>query len=251
MTAAQFVAALELPAAARVDQRVPKALLLEHGAATAGDKRLIQEAIEQIRWLAALKPTTIGVPAYRDDVREYLEVAVVSMELRSGAKASRLSELIHRAVPYPVVLVATSDECTVVSFAHKRWSQGEVGATVLDGESVFADIRDEAGKAELAFSAALPVSRQPVLHLRALYQGWMDATVALLAARLTGAFTLFETPDRAAARLEALRECARLDAEVSRLRSAASKEKQLARQVELNLRLKTLQQERADAQSRM
>ena len=251
MTATQVVAALELPAAARVDQRVPKSLLLEHGATTAADKRLIQDGVEEIRWLAALKPTTVGVPAYRDDNREYLEVAILSTKFRSGAKASRLAELIHRAVPYPVLLVATVGERVAVSLAHKRWSQGEVGATVLDGELVLANIGDAPQMATMAFAAALPLSRQPNLHLRALYQGWMDTTVALLAASVTGAFIVLETPERAAARLEALRACARLDVEMARLRSAAAKEKQLARQVELNLKLKSLQRERAEAQARM
>jgi hypothetical protein len=61
------------PDSARVDQRVPKKLLLENGAPTASDKRLITDAIEDIQWLAALKPNTIGVPEYRDTQREYLE----------------------------------------------------------------------------------------------------------------------------------------------------------------------------------
>ena len=74
-----LLAALDLPASSRVDQRVPKKLLLENGAPTAADKRLINDGIEELLWLAALKPTTIGVPEYRDDVREYLEIAVLRL----------------------------------------------------------------------------------------------------------------------------------------------------------------------------
>ena len=59
-----LLAALDLPASSRVDQRVPKKLLLENGAPTAADKRLINDGIEELLWLAALKPTTIGVPEY-------------------------------------------------------------------------------------------------------------------------------------------------------------------------------------------
>jgi hypothetical protein len=72
MTPADLIAALDLPAAARVDQRVPKKLLLENGAPTATDKRAIADGVEELIWLAALKPTTIGVAAYRDEAREYL-----------------------------------------------------------------------------------------------------------------------------------------------------------------------------------
>jgi len=140
MNAAEVIATLDLPGSARVDQRVPKKLVVENGAPTASDRRRINEGIEEIRWLAALKPTTIGVPEYRDTVREYLEIAVISVELRLGAKVGRLAELIHRAVPYPVFLVTVKDDDLEVSLAHKRRSLGESGETVLDGELVVVDL---------------------------------------------------------------------------------------------------------------
>src|SRR5450759_1715232 len=132
MNVAALLAALDLPAGSRVDQCVPKKLLLENGAPTAADKRYINEGIEELLWLAALKPTTIGVPEYRDDVREYLEIAVLSLSLRPDAKEGRLVELIHRAIPYPLLLVAKQSDNVTLSLAHKRWSQGEAGKTVLD-----------------------------------------------------------------------------------------------------------------------
>lgn len=252
MNVADLIAALDLPAGANVDQRVPKKLLVEHGAPTAADRRRITDGIEEVHWLAALKPTTIGVPVFRDDVREYLEIAVLSAALRADAKAGRLTELIHRAVPYPVFLIYTHGECVALSLAHKRWSQGEAGATVLDGELVFAELsvgdRDGFGQ---AFLASLALARQPRTHLFALYQGWMDTLVALLAARVTGAFVTSESPKEAATRREALRECARLDAEIARLRAAAAKEKQVARQVELNLELKRVERQRSAVRQRL
>ena len=56
-----LVAALELPASCRVDQRIPKKLLVENGAPTAADKRNITEGIEEFQWVASLKPSSIGV----------------------------------------------------------------------------------------------------------------------------------------------------------------------------------------------
>jgi Domain of unknown function (DUF4391) len=82
MSAAALIAALALPAEARVDKRVPKKLLVEQGAPTAADKRQIHDGIEELMWIAALKPTTIGVPEYRDEIREYLEIAILVADLR-------------------------------------------------------------------------------------------------------------------------------------------------------------------------
>ena len=90
--------------------------------------------------MAVLKPTTIGVAEYRDDAREYLEIAVLQVTLRPGAHADRIIELMHRAVPYPVFLISWKGETQGISLGHKRWSQGDAGKTVVDGEIVAAEL---------------------------------------------------------------------------------------------------------------
>ena len=57
-----LITALGIPPQALVEQRVPKKLLLESGMPTAADKRQIQDGIEEVVWVAALKATNIGVP---------------------------------------------------------------------------------------------------------------------------------------------------------------------------------------------
>ncbi|NCQ35062.1 DUF4391 domain-containing protein [bacterium] len=251
MMAAEVLAALDLPAAARVDRRVPKTTLVEHGAPTAADKRRIGDGIDQLVWVAALKPTTVGVAEYRDGVREYLEIAVLHLTLRAAAKVDRLVELLHRAVPYPVVAVAEQGDRAQLSLAHKRWSQGEAGKTVLDGEVVAVDPAEVDAPTRTAFLAALALGRQPRGTLFALYQGWMDTLLALHAARRTNAFAIPDAADARAARREALGECERLEAEIALLCAAAAKEKQIRKQVELNLELKRLEAARAAAVERL
>ena len=202
--------------------------------------------------MAALKPTTIGVPEFRDATREYLEIAVLRAVLRATAQTARLSELIHRAVPYPVLLIATQGDELTISLAHKRRSQGEAGATVIDGALVVANPA-AAFNADVAaaFVSEIAVARQPRADLFALYQGWMDTVVALLAAQVTGTFTVASSPEMAAARRTALAECERLEAQLTKLRAAAAKERQVARQVELNLEIKRAQAEHSAARAKL
>ncbi|MEO8316391.1 MAG: DUF4391 domain-containing protein [Pseudomonadota bacterium] len=245
-----LIDALDLPAGSRVDQRVPKKLLLENGAPTTADKRIISDGIEELLWLAALKPTTIGVPEYRDEVREYLEIAVLRVILRPVSKAKRLVELVHRAVPYPLVLLTEQGGRFGVSAAHKRWSQGETGTTVLDGDVVAAEWDAESdGERWPAFHDALALGKQPRTTLRALYQGWIDTLLALQAARVTGTFAVSVDAEHAAIRRDALQECLRLDGEIARLRATAAKEKQMSRRVELNLELKRVETAQAAARA--
>lgn len=240
------LSALALPPECRVDQRVPKKLLLEHGAPTSADKRLIKEAVEEIHWLAALKPSVIGVQAYQDELREYLEIAVLGLTLRGleskPAQALRLAERLHRAVPYPLLLIVQNGVELLVTLAHKRWAQNEAGKVVLEDELTTVTLVSEADPPQVleAFIHSLALTRQPQRHLKASYQGWIDACDALHASRRTGVYRLPANPEEAAARRAALLEFEKLEAEIERARNQAKKEKQLARQVELNLAVKAL-----------
>ena len=234
-----IIVALNLPPEARINQRVPKKLLVENGAPTAIDKRQIKEGVEELLWLAALKPTTIGVPEYCDDVREYLEIAVLSVILRPHAKTGRLAELIHRAIPYPLLLVAEQSDVLTVSLAHKRWSQGEVGKVVLDDTVTLCGLVRHATTS--AFLNSLTVARQPRTHLMDLYQGWINCLEALQAAKITGSFEMAISSEATAFRRDALVEYDRLKRQSTNLRAQAEHEPQINRRVELNLHIKQLE----------
>ena len=248
MTAFDPVAALALPAAAHVDRRVPKTLLIENGAATATDKRRIRGGVEEIRWLAVLKPTTVGVAAYRDAVREYLEIAVLTLTLRPGARTERLTELAHRAVPYPVLLFTGQEDSVRVSLAHKRWSEVEAGRTVLDGGIISAALGSD-GRDEMtdAFMCALALRSQPRTKLHALYQGWIDAVQALNAARVTGEFAMPASAAAAARRAAAIDAYRSLDTRIAKLHAEARRERQLSKRVAMNLELAELRKKRRTA----
>jgi hypothetical protein len=242
MTAAALIDELALPPDSRVDQRVPKKLLAEQGAPTPADKRAIQDGIEELFWVAALKPSTIGVPLYRDNVREYLEISVLTAVLRPSAKAGRLIELIHRAIPYPVALVTSHGSAVSFSVAHKRFSEGMKGQVVAE-DLLQTAVSHAAARtpAEADFLASLALALQPRSDLFAFYQGWCDRVAALEVSRLTGSFVLYPPSRRAAERPAALAEHARLQREIATLRGQASREKQLARRVELNVQVKQLE----------
>lgn len=233
-----FVNALGLPPGARVDARVPKKLLIEQRARTAADKRVIQDGIDEMQWFAACKPATIGVPTFADDTREYLEIAVIGCAFRFGAKSSRLIELIHRSIPYPVLLVTADDSGTAVSAAHKRHAQNEASRTVVDQVITARGLRaDAVDSAQASFLKSLALAQQPRTDLFALYAGWIARIEAINAARLTGAFAATDDQDAIDRRRGALDAHARLTKEIEGLRAKAKREKQLSRRVDLNLKI--------------
>ena len=234
----QLIAAFELPASCRVDQRVAKKLFLENGAPTTADKKAIQAGIEEVRWIATLKPATIGIAAFKDETRDYSEIALLTVRFRPEAKVPRLSELIHRAIPYPLVLLA--GEPAVLSLSHKRLSLGETGKVVLEGD-LHRSAPLAQGLAGLdTFLSELAVSRQGSTHCLALYQSWIDRLTALRAASVTGTYPADLPNPQACTVNDALNERDLLLRDIANLRTRAAKERQLSRRVELNLDIQRL-----------
>jgi hypothetical protein len=154
--------------------------------------------------------------------------------------------LIHRAIPYPVVLVTAQGDGVSLSLAHKRWSLGAAGEVVIEAVRRTAPCRPDTPSAhEAAFRSSLALSGLPTRDLYALYQGWLDRVAALEAATITGMFALPDTADRAAAQRDALAAHARIQRDLATLRAQATQEKQLNRRVELNLAITQLEAERA------
>jgi hypothetical protein len=252
VNAADVLAALALPPGAVVNRRVPKSLFSDNGAPTATDRRLIKEGIERLQWHAALKPGNVGVPEFRGSDSDYQEIAVVGLTLRPAAKVVRLVELAHRAIPYPLVLIVEQGDQVSMSVAHKRASLIDQESTVLDGDVVTGTVDEELRAEHVdAFSASLALSRQPHISLYNLYQGWVDALLALQAARITGTLEPSRDRNHATKRRDALRECALLESEITALRSTAANTKQIARRADLNLELQRLRAAHAAARSKL
>jgi len=245
MTLGGVIHALALPPETRVDQRIPKKMLLEKGASTASHKRQVQVGVEELRWVAALRPGNVGIPAYRDEQRAYLEIAVLTLVLRPEASTARLIELVHRAIPYPVLLVAAQEpDLLSLSLVHKRLSRSDADSQVLDGEMASTSLNEAMLSNHLA---SLALAERPQSDLLALYQGWCEWTEAARAARVTGRFALAATAEAALARRDALHRHDHLERQVAGLRAQAAREKQLNRRVELNLTIQRLSAELAEA----
>ncbi|BFV57934.1 DUF4391 domain-containing protein [Kitasatospora sp. CMC57] len=251
MSAKSVLTALGLPDECRVNMRVPKTQLVEHGDFAAADRRRIQDGVESLRWAAAIKPTAVGIPAFDapDGTRRVPELQVMTLELRPGVQEGRVNELIHRVFPYPVLLVTEQGDEVTVSLAMKRMSQTQADTTVIDGEMLSTGVGDS--DLEQQFLQALSLDRQPHTDLFAVYQGWVDCTVALRVARVTGTFRVAGSLEVVRERLNALAETSRLESELEHLRSQAQKERQMARQVRLNAEIRTVRAELRDAQAKL
>ncbi|WP_111745653.1 DUF4391 domain-containing protein [Salinisphaera orenii] len=235
---------LALPETAYLGKRVYKKLFFENADLTAADRRAFTDDIDTVTWQYTLKPATLNVNTYRDNERDYAELAVIEVSLRDPKRIARLAELINRAIPYPMLLILVHEDRITLSTAHKRASRAEAD-TVIAEDMQLTQWLDPAAlePVEQAFLNSLALPELPQTHYHALYSAWHQRLLALACARLSGTFHVPESAEARTRQREALAACHQLENDIASLRAEIKKETRFNRQVELNTRIKALEEE--------
>lgn len=199
---------------------------------TASDRKLIDTKLVRLDWLAWINPASTGIPSGAIDDLAIPTVNLMAARTRS-AMPPRLAEIIHRAIPVPVILLhqdETGGAGAVLSVAPKRAAEREAGRVVTT--AVFDT--GALSTADQSFIAELALSRLPDRDLVALYTGLIERVEALLVARaVKRPFRLPSGLDELNGWREALATAKELEAEIASLSAAIRKESRLAAKVEL------------------
>ena len=235
---------MAVPDSCFLGKRIFKRLFLENAKLTAADKKAFRDDIYTITWQYTLKPITIQILAYEDDQREYHEVAILQVDMKTFMRTNRIAEIIHRAIPYPLIVVFSFENSCALSVAHKRFSQAEKEAIVAD-EFHSTDWIDLANPSAVQkdFINSISVLDLPQTHFYAFYSAFVDRIIALECARLTGEYRIEPSGKVKSRRADRLTDCIALEMQIAELRTAIKKETQFNRKVELNIKMKKLEQE--------
>lgn len=235
---------MAIPEACYLGKRIYKKMFYDNAQFGVADKKAFREDIDIITWQYTLKPSTIPIKAYEDEYREYHEIAIIQVDLKTQNRTSRISETIHRAIPYPLVVVFAYKTMFTLSLAQKRFSQAEKGAVVAE-DFIITDWIDllEPTPLQQSFLSNMNIKDFPYTHFYAFYLAITERLVALDCARLTGVYHLESTENEQWSRRKQLSLCHELERKISEQRIAIRKEAQFNRQVELNSIMKKLEKE--------
>lgn len=224
-----LVAALALPPG-EAPRRVPKATLADH-VPTGADRKLIDGNLARLEWLAAINPASTGIPAGTAEGVTIDTVNLLAAQTR-GPMPPRLAEIIHRAIPKPVILIHRDEASTGVSISlgTKRAAERELGRVVTTALFDTGPLTER----ERMFIDSLALGALPTRDLGSLYVGLIERVEALSAARAgRRPFRLADGQAEQERWRAALADREALEAEVARLAAAARKEARLQVKVQL------------------
>lgn len=259
-----FLNNMAVPKACELNKPVFKKMFLDNGVLDATDKLCLKDDVEKVRWLYTLKPSTINIAAYKDEEREYPEIAILLIELSSSSRIKRIGSFIHRSIPYPLVLIFTGNVDGVshiaISLADKRINQADKEKWVIESniQTHWINLSEQI-RPESEFLASCSINALSFKDFWAFYKGLAARVIAINCAIHSGEFTLGENKsvrresgdEGFNSRLIMLRDIESLNAKKSGISNNLKKVKQMGKQVELNMQVKKINDEIALIKSKL
>jgi len=233
---------MTIPGTCRIGKRVFKKLFHENAKLSLTDKKALSEDVDTILWQYIFKSTTIPIMPYDDDQREYHEVALLQVNLKRLGKVNRLAEIIHKAIPYPLIVVFVSETICAISLAHKRFSQAERDSIVAEDfqTTCWIDLLNLTID-QVSFLESMNVTTWPFIHFFAFYRAAMNCVVALACAEHSGHYSLESANGHSLdEQIFMLKHIDELQQEKTGIQHKLKKEKNLGTQVQLNMQIKQI-----------
>lgn len=222
---------LNIPDSAIMRKTVYKKLFYENAALSKTDVNRIKDNIDKVDWLYSLRPDTVNVLPYQDDIREYSEIEVLLVELRKSSDIKRMAEIIMRAIPYPMLLIFRYENKVLYGVSHQRTSQTDISQNVIE-ELIVTDFVSLEEK-------VVDFKQYSYSNFYAMYCDLVDSII------LYNASLHFEIEkmDVAQAKYK-LERLQKYESEIEKLEMKIKKETQFNRKMEINMELVQTKQKR-------
>ncbi|MCY2687575.1 DUF4391 domain-containing protein [Salinimicrobium sp. TH3] len=236
---------LEIPAKAILNKRLTKAFFLQNFDLSAAEKKFLNQEVENLTWLASLRPNTVNIPAQQIETQTFEEIQIIVCQLRVDVKekSQKAVELVQKYLPYPVLLIVEDEHEFLFNSADKYINQNDIQKRTI--KSYFStpainqlyknDIVAELFK-------ALKFSELDKSNLQTTYNSYVEALIRYKAAQHTGRFER-KHHSRTSRDMEYLLEIEELEKTINVLVNRIQKESMINRKVELNVKLQQHRQQ--------
>lgn len=220
-----------------VGNTIFKRLFYENTDLPQADKKLFTDTINKITWLYCLKPETINIRPYKDDIRDYPEIEIIEVEISNDIKLRRITEIIMRTIPYPMLLIFKLEDKIQFYVAHQRIHQNDSSKNTIE-EFIATDWLNN----DSSLFEKLDVKQMRFTNFYALYSDIVDAISIYNVSRIIPSLPIL-TGEEARQLLTSIET---IEQEITSLKVKLKKETQFNRKMEINIAIKKLEKEEAN-----
>ncbi len=231
---------LNIPQSCKVGNTIFKKQFYDNADLSKADKDLFTDAVGKVTWQYCLKPETINIQSYKDEERDYPEIEVLEVTLSADTKIKRIAEIVMRAIPYPMILIFSSDDKFQLWAAQQRINQADSTKNTID-EFINTEWIDMEYLSAWDENFLNDIGIQNFSHAN-FYRLYLDFTDEIHLYNLQCRMKSVNLEMTAQQAKEQLNKLDRIDAQIADLRAQMKKETQFNRRVEINMEIKKLEE---------
>lgn len=230
---------LSLPSKCLLETRLTKAFFLKHFPLKSSEKKTLNQHILSMQWLASIRPTNSNILPLINETYAYEEIQIFTVNVDESviAKQKQIIDLIHRYVPFHILLILYSDQSLIYSVCDKRINLADTSKRTIESFTQTPIInllyRRET---ENAFLGSLHFRNLDKTNLETTYASYMQAIVQYNAACITGSYQV-RNQTRTAKDMQVLQDIDKLKTDIISLKNQIKKADSFSDKTKLNIEL--------------
>lgn len=236
---------LKLPSNCWVNQKLPKTFFKRNFDITLSEKKLLEDfsIIQQMDVLALVNQETANIPSFKEATSSYEEVIILAVQTTTeqfDKQKDKISQLIQKYIPNPMLLVVYDDTKLLFNVAEKRINNNDTTKRVIEKEYTTDTITiDDINKKQQHFLENLAFDKANKLDLRHYYNHFIQSVVGLQTAQINGTFVARPIA-QSKENVLILEQIEALKIQIATLENKAKKETQIAEMVRYNTEIQEI-----------
>ena len=245
---------LNLPERCMLEKKLTKAFFLKHFDLSITEKKLLNNTIVSMDWLASVKPNNSNILVAKNDDYMFEEIQFIVCTVPDSQLnqwSEKCSAFIQKYIPYQIVLIIEDNDSFVINTCDKRINQVDSSKRTIE-QSISTQPLSKLYKTDVinAFFDSLDFSRLDKTNLEITYKSYIQAIVQLQTANITGNYTQ-RKQSRTQHDMELLANIETGEKDLLRLSNSMKHETQINNKVSLNVEIQKLKQEIENSKNKL
>ena len=237
---------LNIPERMLLNKRLTKTFFLKNFELSVVEKKVLNNSIQNMEWLASIKPSNSNIPTFKNDTYIYEEMQVMLCTVFNNQLSDvvdRCISIFQKYIPYPIVLIVSDETNFIVNTCDKRINQNDKSLRTIEKLISTSPISNlYKNEVTAMFFDALDFSKLDKSNMESLYHGYIQAVVQFQTAIVTGTFNK-RTTARTQQDLLLLSKIENIEKDIVQLSNQVKKETQLNNKIVLNIAIQTRRKE--------
>ena len=256
MTASMFYRKMGLESKlSSLNKKLDKKIFYDFADLNKKEKDVITKYIDRMELAYLLTPSTINIQPYINEEYHYEGVMFITVQLREETTDKQvvvIEEIIHGALPNPVVIVFHLNETVLISTCMKRLNKVDKASVVLGDTNHTSWINFETeNDITKEFIQTIRLSNISFVNFFEFYKEMDLAVQALQNADIVGSFHVVKDEQQYEQQQQLIHEINRIEQEINKLKAAIKKESQFNKKVEFNVKIQQLTKQAAELKKQL